>query len=136
MDDLGLSAKSLTYFPSAPVLGADLLTAGIGKGPLGPKDADRVASRFEGMFWSMLLKEMREGLEPGVMLGEDGGDVLGGMFDLTMGDHMSQGHNLGIAAMIKRHLEELNRHEHDAAKPDAAHEPGSTVGTVARTPRA
>src|SRR5438477_5517530 len=72
--------------------------------PVGPKETAKVAGRFEGMFWSILIKEMREGLEPGVMLGEDTGDVLGGMFDQTMGDHLAEGHALGIATMIQRQL--------------------------------
>src|SRR5437762_8711357 len=69
------------------------------------KAADQVATHFEAVFWSMLIKEMREGLEPGGMLGEDGGDVLGGMFDVTMGDHLAQSHGLGVAVMVRQQLE-------------------------------
>ena len=49
--------------------------------PVGGKAADQVAQDFESVFASMLLKEMRQSLEPGSLFGEDSGDVYGGLFD-------------------------------------------------------
>jgi len=96
------------------------------------KEADQVATRFEAMFWSMLIKDMREGLEPGVMLGEDGGDVLGGMFDMTMGDHLAKAHGLGIAVLVRQQLEK--DHASKQHSTTGAGQGKQTVSAVRGTP--
>jgi len=59
---------------------------------------------------SIMLKQIRETLEPGSFFGSDSADVYGGLFDLYMGQHLAQAGGVGIAAMIKR---QLQRDHHD-----------------------
>lgn len=129
---VGDFGSPLPALPIPSALGMESLVArvpGAGKEP-DDRTVNDVATRFEGMFWSMLVKEMREGLEPGVLLGEDSGDILGGMFDLTMGEHLAQGHALGIAAMIRRQLKASKKHGHDADKHRTAGAPSRPVRAV------
>ena len=64
-----------------------------------------MAKDFEGVFASLLLKEMRKTLEPGTLFGEDSGDVYGGMFDLYLGQQMTQSGGFGLAKMIRESLD-------------------------------
>lgn len=123
MDGLDTLGGLRSFYP------ADLVSRQEAAGLGGPKETARVAARFEGMFWSLLIKEMREGLEPGVMLGEDAGDVLGGLFDQTLGEHLAEGHALGIAAMIQRQLAKTKNDAKQTEKPGG---PRQTVGPVSR----
>ena len=93
--------------PGVPMgqLGADP-TALAAQGKSGDsRSIDTVATNFESLFLSQLVKEMRQTLEPGTLFGKDGGDVQGGLFDLYMGQHLAQSGGIGIAAMLKRQLE-------------------------------
>jgi flagellar protein FlgJ len=69
-----------------------------------PAAIDKVANGFETMFLSMLLKEMRQTLEAGSMFAEDTGDVLGGLFDMFMSQHLAKQAPLGIGQMVRRQL--------------------------------
>lgn len=62
---------------------------------------EKAGSEFESLFMSMLLKEMREieGEESGLFGGE-GSDVYGGLFDLMMGQSLSQNSPLNIAQLV------------------------------------
>ena len=42
-------------------------------------DAHTVAQGFESLFAGLLIKQMRQTLEPDTMFGKDSGDVLGGL---------------------------------------------------------
>jgi Rod binding domain-containing protein len=66
---------------------------------------DAVATSFESMFLSMMMKEMRQTLDEGGFFGEDKGDVYGGLFDLYLGQHLAQAGGIGIANLIRRQLE-------------------------------
>ncbi len=78
---------------------------------------EQVATGLESMFFSMLCKQMRETLEPGILFGGDQGDVFGGLFDQFMGEHMAQGGSLGIAAMVRKQLTAQATHEQHPARP-------------------
>jgi len=69
------------------------------------KDIDAVASGFESMFTSMLVKQLRQSLGEETMFGKDPGDILGGLFDLYLGQHLARGGMLGIGAMVKKQLQ-------------------------------
>ena len=75
-----------------------------GKAKLDAQDPEKVAKDFESVFASMLLKEMRNTLEPGVLFSGDSGDVYGGLFDQFMGQHMSESGGLGLSNMIRQAL--------------------------------
>jgi flagellar protein FlgJ len=65
---------------------------------------------FESVFLSMLLKEMRQTLEPGGLFGKDGGDIYGSLFDQFMGQHLAQGKGMGLAQALMRQLEPTTKH--------------------------
>lgn len=72
---------------------------------------DAVATNFESLFLSQVLKEMRQTLEPNGLFAQDNGDILGGLFDMFMSQHLAQAGGFGIAAMIKHQLERTQHHE-------------------------
>ena len=90
----------------APLLAPGLSVSSAGTSrPIDPARAGEVARGFESMFLSFLLKEMRQTLEPDTFFSGDKGDVLGGLFDQFMAEHLSQKDALGIAAMVRKQLE-------------------------------
>ncbi len=68
------------------------------------QDPEKVAKDFEGVFASMMLKEMRKSLEPGSLFGDDSNDVYGGLFDQHIGQHISESGGFGLAKMIRESL--------------------------------
>ena len=66
---------------------------------------EEVARSFESVFASLLLKEMRNTLTDG-LFGQESSDVLGGLFDLHMGQAMAQGRGLGIKNMVLSQLQQ------------------------------
>ena len=70
----------------------------------GKNKSANVATDFEGLFTSQLLKEMRKSLDPETMFGSDPGDVYGGMFDQFIGQQMAQSGGIGIAKMVRETL--------------------------------
>jgi len=84
----------------------------------GDPGAAKVAQDFESVFASMLLKEMRQSLEPGSLFGEDSGDVYGGLFDKYFGDQMTKGNGLGLSRMMQQAIEKTMKA--GAATPAAA----------------
>lgn len=74
----------------------------------GQRARAEAATGMEGLFASMLLKQMRQTLEPGALFGSDNGDVLGGLFDATMGQHLSRAGGLGIAQLLQQQWNPLS----------------------------
>jgi Rod binding domain-containing protein len=77
------------------------------------REIDHVAEGFDAIFASLLIKQMRQTLNEGGegeggMFGKDSGDVLGGLFDTFMGDHLAKAGGLGIGKMVKHQLEQMN----------------------------
>ena len=74
-----------------------------------PKDAGKA---FESIFASVLIKQMRQTLNKDQgLFGHDPSDVLGGLFDHFMSQHITQKGSLGIAAMIEKHLAKASAHK-------------------------
>jgi len=63
-------------------------------------DIKDVASRFEGLFVSMLLKTMRETMTSGELFGGDTADIWGGVFDQCLGDEMAKSGGLGLIEQL------------------------------------
>jgi flagellar protein FlgJ len=64
------------------------------------KPAD-LAKEFEGLFVSMLVKELRQTSSPdGGLFPGDSSDTLGGMFDMYMGQHLARNGGIGLAESI------------------------------------
>lgn len=90
MDGLGMISPSL-------------LTA---QGTPNPRAGAEVAGKaFEEIFASLLLRQMRNTLEEGSMFAGDKSDVLGGLFDHYLGQHIAKSGGLGIGAMIRMQME-------------------------------
>lgn len=66
------------------------------------------ARQFEGFFFSLLMQHMRQTLEPDGFFPGDTGDVLGGLFDQTLGDHLARPGHLGIARLIEAQFRQAN----------------------------
>lgn len=65
------------------------------------KDPKELAQQFEGIFVSMLVKEMRQPLAGGEgMFPGDGSDTYGGIFDMYMGQHIAENGGIGMAESI------------------------------------
>lgn len=64
----------------------------------------KVASEFEGMLVSILLKQMRQTIGGDGLFAGEKSDTYGGLFDLYMGDHIAQSGGMGIASIIEAYL--------------------------------
>ena len=71
-----------------------------------PKDKKELvdtAKKLEGVFLSMMVKQMRQSMSEDGLFGEGShGEVLGGMFDQMMGEELSERSALGIAELVVR----------------------------------
>jgi flagellar protein FlgJ len=85
------------------------LTARPGATVKGTADAKlkEMATEMEATFLAMLLKEMRETLDPdeGGLFPGDSGDVQGGLFDLFMSRHLADSGGVGVAASLIRQVQ-------------------------------
>lgn len=61
--------------------------------------SEETAKAFEGMFASILVKEMRQTLSDG-LFGSDTADVYGALFDQYVGQQLAEGEGLGIKQLI------------------------------------
>jgi Rod binding domain-containing protein len=64
-----------------------------------------VGRQFESIFMSLVIKNLRQTMEGESMFGNDPGDVIGGMFDHYLGDHLGRAGSLGVGHMIRAQLE-------------------------------
>ena len=86
----------------------------------GPK----VAEALEGMFVSVLLKTMRQSIDGEGLFPGDSSDVLGALFDQTMGDHIAQGGGLGLAQFLNSALDtQTASQSHDGSSGDDDNSP-------------
>jgi flagellar protein FlgJ len=99
MDAIGLTPVPVSPLGAAPESLAVQARAG------DPRSIERVAADFEAMFVSLVLKEMRQTLEPGSLFGMDAGDSFGGLFDLYLGKHLAQSGGFGVGEMVRQYLE-------------------------------
>ncbi|MCA9218014.1 MAG: rod-binding protein [Planctomycetales bacterium] len=58
-----------------------------------------VATHFEAVFMSMMLKEMRATLSDG-LFGQEGSDTFGALFDLHLGQHLADSGGIGLREMV------------------------------------
>ncbi|MCB1282445.1 MAG: rod-binding protein, partial [Salinibacterium sp.] len=62
-----------------------------------------VGEKLEGVFVSMLVKSMREGMSEDGLFGKGpGADIYDGFFDQMMGEELSKRGGLGISEMVVR----------------------------------
>jgi len=65
---------------------------------------DHAAQEFEGVFVSMLIKQMRETLQEG-LFSKETSDSYGAIFDLYMGKHLAESSPLGVGVAVKAYLQ-------------------------------
>lgn len=99
----------------------NLIGAGI-ENVKGPAEIDPTAERiealgkeFEGVFMSLMLKEMRNSLEDGGFFGGEGSDTYGGMFDMFMGQSLAESSPLKIADLVSK---SYSKFQSNASHPD------------------
>jgi Rod binding domain-containing protein len=104
---------STTAISAAPMMPTGLdLAAYANRQPNDARARDAAATAFESVFLSLLMKQMRQTLSEGSMFDQDKGDVLGGLFDHYLGQHLAPAGALGIAAMVKKNWEMRGDHAH------------------------
>jgi len=84
----------------SPIENFDLTSRADVSGP----SMDAALEKFEGLFISMMLKEMRKSVGKG-FFGSDKADAIGGLFDMTLGEELGRHGGLGIAAALNRYRE-------------------------------
>lgn len=94
----------LAAMPPLAAAGTDLASLSGRNLRSDPQAQEEVCKQFEGVFASMLVKEMRKSLDPETMFGSDPGDVMGGMFDFFMGQHLAATGRLGLAQSLRKQL--------------------------------
>jgi flagellar protein FlgJ len=103
--------------PTLPAPATEIKSASVTQKELSPADSqkstrvEKAIKDFEGLFLSMIIKELRQtssgdGLFPG-----DASDTYGGMFDTLMGNELAAGKGLGLESVFRSstaisHLEE------------------------------
>ena len=76
-----------------------------------PESNERIrelAQEFEGVFLSLLTKELRKTVNEGGLFGQESTDSFGGLFDLYMGQHLAKAQPLGIASLWVNQYEQNN----------------------------
>ncbi len=71
-------------------------------------DAQTVARKFEAMFWSMVINQLRTSMTEEGLFAGDRADAYGALFDMFMADYLAEHASLGLARMIERYLERRN----------------------------
>ena len=93
--------------PTVPAEATETKPASVTQKDLSPADSlksprvEKAIKDFEGLFLSMMIKELRqtssgEGLFPG-----DASDTYGGMFDMFLGDHLASAGSIGIGQLFR-----------------------------------
>jgi Rod binding domain-containing protein len=70
---------------------------------------------FEGLFMSMIIKELRQTSSGDGLFAGDASDTYGGMFDMFLGNELTEGKGLGLESLFRsstaiRQLEQQTGH--------------------------
>jgi flagellar protein FlgJ len=96
-----ISAPSAAALTTSPDLGT--LSSSLSSNDAQAKA--QAARDFEGVFLSLLLKEMRSTLEQGGLFGGDNSDVQGGLFDYFMGQSLAESGGVGLARFLQTQMQ-------------------------------
>lgn len=117
------------FVPLPPAAGPMRLKTGARVSASAPDQIAATAKDFEATFLSLLLKEMRQTLDPdgGGLFAGDTGDVQGGLFDLYLSQHLADAGGIGLAPAIERQLR-YTTNARALPPPAGANPPGPTSG--------
>ena len=70
-----------------------------------PNEHEAAGKKFEGLFATMLVNQMRKSLPEGFFGKGPGADSFGGWLDKSIGDALADSWDVGIAGMVKTSLD-------------------------------
>lgn len=71
----------------------------------GSSEHQEAAEKFEALFATQLVKEMRRALPDGFFGSGPGSDTFNGWLDQTLGESLAQSWHLDLAGMVKTNLD-------------------------------
>lgn len=83
----------------------DLLRSAGELSTLGGRSTAEAVQQFEAVFVSLVLKQMRQSFAGEGWIPGDNGDIVGGLFDQYLGQHISDSGGFGLAASLLRSLD-------------------------------
>ena len=87
------------------ITGLSRVTTGAPAGAGGERSAPLPAAQFESVFYSLMIKNLRQTLSDEGLFAGDKTDSFGSLFDMYMGQHFAQAQPLGIARMLETYQE-------------------------------
>ncbi len=93
--------------PSLPFQATDTQPAIGSQTELSPADslksakAEKAIKDFEGLFLSMMIKELRQTSSGEGLFSGDASDTYGGMFDMFLGNELAAGKGLGLESIFR-----------------------------------
>lgn len=63
--------------------------------------SDKAIKDFEGLFLSMMIKELRQSSSGEGLFSGDASDTYGGMFDMFLGNEMAKGKGIGMESLFR-----------------------------------
>ncbi len=84
------------------------VSSGTARDPVRQQKIEKAAQQFEAMFLRNLMKQMRETNQlfesKDDPMNSESGRMMQGMYDDALCDRLTQGHGIGLAAMIVKQL--------------------------------
>lgn len=93
-----MSAVHLSAPVSAAPHGVDLAARNLAR------PAADVAAEVEGLFVALLIKQMRQTMSGEGFIPGDDSDIVGGLFDQYLGEHIAAAGGLGLARSLTQQL--------------------------------
>lgn len=93
--------------PTVPAEATETKTASVTQKDLSPADSlksprvEKAIKDFEGLFLSMMIKELRQTSSGEGLFSGDASDTYGGMFDMFLGNELAAGKGLGLESVFR-----------------------------------
>ena len=93
--------------PTLPAEANEAKPAGVTQKELSPADSrksakvEKAIKDFEGLFLSMMIKEMRQTSSGDGLFSGDASDTYGGMFDMFLGNELAAGKGIGLESVFR-----------------------------------
>jgi len=90
----------------------------------GPSEHQEAAEKFEALFATLLVKELRRALPDGFFGSGPGSDTYNGWLDQTLGDSLAKNWQLDLAGMVRTNLDSKQRRLEEGLLETGAQETG------------